>query len=149
VPIPPSSPQREQPWAIATSNPSAMPLYSSKFCDRTYPSENFEIYDFVIMPDHVHLLITVDENMTIEKAMQLIKGGFSYRLKKEFSYLGEVWQKGFSEVRVHTDEDLLQFRKYIALNPVKPGFVDAPENYPYCFTYLACQKRAGAKAPVR
>jgi len=101
------------------------------------------------MPDHLHLLITVNEKMTIEKAMQTIKGGFSYRLKKEFGYLGEVWQKGFSEVRVYNDEDLLEFRRYIALNPVKAGLVHAPENYPYSFTYLASQKQAGAKAPIR
>ena len=102
------------------------------------------------MPDHLHLLITVNEKMTIEKAMQLIKGGFSYRLKKELGYLGEVWQKvGFSEVRVYNDEDLHELRRYIALNPVKAGLVEAPENYPYCFLYLANQKRAGAKAPIR
>jgi putative transposase len=110
-------------------------------------AKKFKLYDFVIMPDHVHVLLTVRDEMTIEKAMQLIKGGFSYRLKKEFGYLGEIWQKGFSEVRVNNHEDLLQFRKYIALNPVKAGLVDAPDNYPYCFTYLSRQKLAAAKAP--
>ncbi len=111
-------------------------------------AKKFKLHEFVIMPDHVHLLLTVCDDMTIEKAMQLIKGGFSYRLKKEFGYLGEVWQKGFSEVRVNNHEDLLQFRKYIALNPVKAGLVDAPENYPYYFMNLARQKLAGAKAPI-
>ncbi len=111
-------------------------------------AREFQIQDFVIMPDHVHLLITVNENMTIEKAMQLIKGGFSYRLKREFGFPGEIWQKGFSEVRVNKDEDLLQFRKYIALNPVKAGLVHAPEDYPYCFTHLASHKQTGAKAPI-
>ena len=100
----------------------------------------FQLADFVIMPDHVHLLITVNESMTIEKAMQLIKGSFSHRLKKEFGYLGEVWQKGFSEVRVNTDEESVRFRKYIQMNPVKAGLVNAPESYPYCFAYLANKK---------
>ena len=35
------------------------------------------VHDFVVMPDHVHLLLTVGGNMSIEKAMQFIKGGFS------------------------------------------------------------------------
>lgn len=48
----------------------------------------FRLHDFVIMPDHVHLLITVEGEMTIEKAMQFIKGGFSYRLKKELGVYG-------------------------------------------------------------
>ena len=60
----------------------------------------FRLHEFVIMPDHLHLLMTLPGEMTIEKAMQLIKGGFSYRLKREFGYQGEVWQRGFSEVRI-------------------------------------------------
>src|SRR5881409_3486122 len=36
--------------------------------------KEFEIHDFVVMPDHVHLLLTVGDGMTVEKAMQLIKG---------------------------------------------------------------------------
>jgi putative transposase len=48
----------------------------------------FELHDFVVMPDHVHLLIEVGGDTTIERAMQFIKGGFSFRLRKEFGYLG-------------------------------------------------------------
>ena len=56
--------------------------------------KKFKVHDFVVMPDHVHLLMTVSGEMSIEKAVQFIKGGFSYRLKKEMGYCGEVWQKG-------------------------------------------------------
>jgi len=45
-------------------------------------ARKFRLHDFVVMPNHVHLLLTVGGDMTIEKAMQFIKGGFSYRLKK-------------------------------------------------------------------
>jgi len=100
------------------------------------------------MPNHVHLLIRVGGDMTIEKAMQFIKGGFSFRLKKELGYLGEVWQGGFSEVRVDDRQSLLRHRDYIAQNPVKAGLVDSPEKFPYCFTYLAKRKAAGAKSPL-
>ena len=106
----------------------------------------FQLHDFVVMPDHVHLLITVGGDMTIERAMQFVKGGFSFRLRKESGYLGEVWQRGFSEVRVDDRESFLRYRDYIAENPVKAGLVDSPEEFPYCFTYLAKQKAAGAKA---
>jgi putative transposase len=106
----------------------------------------FQLHDFVVMPDHVHLLMTVGAEMTIERAMQFIKGGFSYRLKKQYGYLGEVWQRGFSEERVETRESFLQHRRYIAENPVKTGLVDVPEKFPYCFTFLARRKAAGAKA---
>jgi putative transposase len=106
----------------------------------------FQLHDFVVMPDHVHLLIRVGGDMTIEKAMQFIKGGFSFRLRKEYRYLGEVWQRGFSEVRVDDRPSFLRYRDYIAQNPVKAGLADSPEKFPYCFTYLAKRKAAGAKA---
>ncbi|MGD0669235.1 MAG: transposase [Bryobacteraceae bacterium] len=106
----------------------------------------FRLHDFVVMPDPVHLLMTVGAGMTIEKAMQLIKRGFSYRLRKECGHLGEVWQRGFSEQRVENRPSFLQHREYIAANPVKAGLVEASEEYPYCFTYLARKKAAGAKA---
>ncbi len=103
----------------------------------------FKLHDFVVMPNHVHLLIEVNNRMTIEKAMQLIKGGFSYRLKKEFGYGGEVWQPGFSDVRIKDAQSFLQHREYIAQNPVKAGLVDSAEKYPYCYTYLAKKKLRG------
>jgi putative transposase len=106
----------------------------------------FQMHDFVIMPDHVHLLITVSGDSTIERAMQFIKGGFSYRLKRESGYLGEVWQRGFSELRVEDRESYVHHREYINQNPVKAGLVNSPEEFPYCFTYLAKRKPAGAKA---
>ena len=101
----------------------------------------FRLHDFVVMPDHMHLSMTVGADMTIEKAMQLIKGGFSYRLRKECGYLGEVWQRGFSEQRVENRRSLLQHREYIAGNPVQAGLVDSAEKFPYCFEYMARKKR--------
>jgi len=109
-------------------------------------ARKFRLHDFVVMPDHLHLLITVDCETTIERAMQFIKGGFSYRLKKDFGYIGDIWQPGFSEVRVDDRKSFLQRRKYIAQNPIRAGLVDLPEKLPNCFTYLAPRKAAGAKA---
>ena len=111
----------------------------------------FKLHDFVVMPDHLHVLLTVEDGMTIEKAMQLIKGRFSRRLTQEFGYLGEVWQRGFAEMQVINRESFLQHRQYIAMNPVKAGLVDSPEQYPFCFEFMAKQKsgrnkQAGAKA---
>ena len=105
----------------------------------------FQLHDFVLMPDHLHLLMTLPGDVTIEKAMQLIKGGFSYRLKTEFGYQGEVWQRGFSEVRISDEQSFLQHREYIVQNPVKAGLVDTAEQYPYGYTYLAKKKAQGLK----
>jgi putative transposase len=100
------------------------------------------LHDFVVMPDHLHLLMTVRSDMAIEKAMQLIKGRFSWRLKREFQFLGEVWQRGFSEVRADDEESFMRHREYIAQNPVKAGLADCPGQYPYCYIYLAKKKES-------
>ena len=99
--------------------------------------KKFEMHDFVIMPDHIHLILTVHDGMTIEKAMQLIKGRYSFRIKKELGMLGEVWQRGFSEVQVMNRQSVEKHHEYIAENPVKAGLVDSPEKYPYCYRSLA------------
>jgi putative transposase len=109
-------------------------------------AHKFDLHEFVIMPDHLHLLMTLPTKMTIEKAMQLIKGGFSYRLKKEFGYQGEVWQGGFSEVRIMGAASFMQHREYIIQNPVKAGLVETAELYPYSYTYLAKKKAQGIRS---
>jgi putative transposase len=57
-----------------------------------------------------------------------------------------VWQRGFSEVQVLGKESYEKHRTYIAMNPVKAGLVESPEQYPYCYEFLAKKKAAGAKA---
>jgi putative transposase len=110
---------------------------------RSYVAEGkFKINDFVVMPDHFHALITVGTDMTIEKAVQMIKGNFSYRAKKELDYPGEIWQRGFSDERVWDRESFLRHRSYIDNNPVKAGLADAPENFPYSSAYFRKTRRA-------
>jgi putative transposase len=103
---------------------------------------HLQLHDFVVMPDHLHLLLTVGDGMTIEKAMQLIKGRFSHRLSHEFSYKGEVWQRGFTEVQVMNQDSFEQHRSYIDNNPVKAGLVTSADEYPFCFRTLARKKAA-------
>jgi putative transposase len=110
-------------------------------------ARKFQVHDFVVMPDHVHFLITIEGEMSIEKAVQFIKGGFSFRLRKETGYAGEVWQRGFSETRVNDPQSYENRREYIAQNPVIAGLVDSPEEYSLCFTALtkARDSRTGTR----
>jgi putative transposase len=98
------------------------------------------LHDFVIMPDHIHLLFEVGSDMTVEKAMQLVKGRFSYRLTKEHGYEGEVWQRGFSEVQVMNRLGMDKYHNYIAANPVNARLANSADEYPFCFRYLASRK---------
>ncbi len=78
--------------------------------------------------------------------MQLIKGNFSYRAKKELGFTGGIWQRGFSDVRITGQESFIAHQEYIYNNPVKAGLANTPEEYPYSSAYLRKLKRAGAKA---
>jgi putative transposase len=77
------------------------------------------------------VLLTVFGQVTIEKAAQYVKGGFSFRAKKELGYNGEIWQIGFSEDRVLSADQFAATVKYIHVNPVRKGYCQAPEDYPH------------------
>ena len=109
-------------------------------------SKKMTVHDFVIMPDHVHILMTVPGELTVEKAMQLIKGGFSFRAGKELGFRGEIWQRGFSDVVVADAQSEERHRASINQNPVKAGLATTADEYPFGSAFLKKQKRAGAKA---
>ncbi len=94
--------------------------------------KNYLLHEFVLMPDHFHLLIS--PTLSLERSLQLIKGGFSYRAKKELGFTGEIWDKSFYDRRVRAAEDYYNFRQYIRQNPIKQGLVIALANYPYSST---------------
>jgi len=82
------------------------------------------------MPDHVHLLLT-PQDITLERAVGFIKGGFSRRLGSKMP----VWQRGFTDHRVRDREDFEIRREYIYQNPVRERLVERAECYAYCSAY--------------
>jgi putative transposase len=106
------------------------------------------VHDFVIMPNHVHILMTIPGEMSLEKAMQLVKGNFSFRANKELGFRGEIWQRGYSDVQILDDQSFQQHREYIKDNPVKAGLAKRADEYPFGTAYLKKQKHAGAEAQV-
>jgi putative transposase len=89
------------------------------------------LHEFVVMPDHFHVLITVGAGMTIERAVQFIKGGFAFRAGRELGFRAPVWQKGFSEIRVLDVEAFEAQIEYIRQNPVKARLVKLASEYAY------------------
>ena len=87
------------------------------------------LHAFVLMPDHVHLLVSPQD--TLERVMQNLKGGFSYRAKRELQWNGEIWQKGFTDHRIRDAEGFERHIEYIRLNPVRARLCRSPSEYPY------------------
>jgi putative transposase len=84
-----------------------------------YRPERYLLHSFVLMPDHFHLLLT--PTASLELAVQCLKGGFSFRAKREFQWKGDIWATGFSDHRIRDREDFETHLAYIANNPAKAG----------------------------
>ena len=89
------------------------------------------LHGFAIMPEHVHVLLTPAE--TIERAAQLIKGGYSFAMRKQRP--SENWQPGYHAHRITSIQDYHAQLAYIADNPKKRRLAD----YPYVHTRYAGQ----------
>jgi len=103
-----------------------------------------KLHAFVVMPDHVHLILT-PQSVALERAIGFIKGGSSHRLASKLP----VWQRGFTDHRIRDAEDMEARRAYLHMNPVRGGLVKSAELYPYSSAYRIEELTSGAEAPSR
>jgi putative transposase len=87
------------------------------------------------MPEHVHLLLTPSPDVTLERSIQFIKGGYSHALGVLLDRKGEVWQRGFTDHRIRDAGDFDNHRVYIHENPVRRGLVELAADYRYCSAF--------------
>lgn len=110
---------------------------------------NFLLIAFVIMPDHLHLMIVLEERNTISDVLRHIKGRFArfYNTSRRINSAdydegcsphragnlslpnGRVWQKGFYDHVIKNQKEFLEKLNYIHNNPVKAKIVATPEEY--------------------
>jgi len=91
---------------------------------------NYFLHEFVVMPNHVHLIVTPNA-ITLERTMQLIKGGYSHSLRLNGRPTLEVWQPGYTDHRIRDAEDWTQHVEYIHLNPVRAHLCRSTEEFKY------------------
>jgi putative transposase len=91
----------------------------------------YQLHQFVVMPDHLHLLLTPSANTSLEKAIQLIKGGSSHAIHTQRQCQSLIWQEGFYDWTIRDADDWEAKVAYIRLNLVKAGLVAKPEDWPY------------------
>ncbi len=87
------------------------------------------LHEFVVMPDHVHVLLTPAIEISLERAVQFIKGGYSYRLRKVEKI--QVWQESFMNHRIRDFDDYKRHCEYVRTNPVRARLVQDAEAYPF------------------
>jgi putative transposase len=91
----------------------------------------FQLHGFVVMPNHFYLLLTPGETTSLEKAVQLIKGGSSHEIHKHKGNHMEIWQVGFHDWTIRDGEDYLAKVRYIHMNPVQARLVERPEDWTF------------------
>ena len=84
----------------------------------------FQIHAFVVMPDHVHMLITPAVDQSLEKCAQYIKGAYSFAARKQSS--GQIWQEGYHDHHVRNADDFRNQFRYIENNPARKLYEDYP-----------------------
>jgi putative transposase len=97
----------------------------------------FAMHDFVVMPNHLHVLVSLEDGKSIGRAVQLIKGGFSHALHQSGG-ASTVWQPNYYEHRVRDDDEYQRIRNYIAQNPVRGGLVSQAADYPFSSAARIC-----------
>ncbi len=92
---------------------------------------NYNIKAFVIMPDHIHIIIQPKGKDDISDIMKKLKGSFSRYYNKINKTSGTIFQKGFYDNVIRTEKQLHETIDYIHYNPVKNGMVLEAKDYLY------------------
>jgi len=89
------------------------------------------LHAYVLMTNHVHLLMTPADAEGISRVMSLLGQQYVRHINKTYRRSGTLWEGRHKASVVNTDEYLLQCYRYIELNPVRAEMVSAPEAYPW------------------
>ena len=108
-----------EPYLAASASKDIF-LDSLELTRRRY---NFEVLGYVVMPEHVHLLISepLDHEVTLSKAIQSLKLSVSKRLSPK-----PFWQVRYYDFNVFTHNKRVEKLKYMHRNPVARGLVERP-----------------------
>ena len=96
--------------------------------EQTRRSYRLDVIGYVVMPEHVHLLVSEPERATLARAIQALKQSVSQKLKAPD---GRFWQTRYYDFNVFTPAKRVEKLKYIHRNPVHRGLVENPEDWPW------------------
>ena len=86
------------------------------------------VHVLLLMPDHLHAILSFSPTVGMRKSIAKWK---RYAAREK----GIQWQRDFFDHRLRKDESVVEKTHYIRMNPVRAGLVDAPEDWPYVWTF--------------
>ena len=96
-------------------------------CD-LYPCE---VHAYVLMPNHVHLLVTPEEPENISKAMRRLGQRYVQHFNRAYARTGAMWEGRFKSIPVDSQLYLLKCQRYAEQNPLRARLVERPGDYPW------------------
>lgn len=109
------------------ASPRARNLFETAL-EKTRQRYQFLIGGYVVMPEHVHLLLSEPERRTLCSAIQSIKQSVS---RKFVTHEGRFWQERYYDFNVYTKRKWIEKLRYTHRNPVERGLVEKPEDWPW------------------
>ena len=100
--------------------------------------ESYDLQAFVVMPDHVHLILKPLSGTKLQEVMKNLKGSTAYQINKVLNRTGKFWQAENFDHLIRDGLGLREKWEYIKENPVKAKLVNNAEAYPYSSFYLQC-----------
>lgn len=87
------------------------------------------LHAYVLMTNHVHLLLTPTNEYGISKTIQMMGRYYVQYFNKKYSRTGTLWEGRYKSTLVDTDRYLLLCYRYIELNPVRANMISDPTEY--------------------
>jgi putative transposase len=94
--------------------------------ERVRHSYKLRVYAYVVMPEHVHLLLSEPQRETLAEAVKSLKQGVSRRL---IGNADHFWQKRYYDFNIRNYPQFIEKVRYIHNNPVKRGLCERPEEW--------------------
>lgn len=91
----------------------------------------YNLYGFVIMPEHLHFIIQPSGSFKISKIMNHIKGNFARKYNVLRGVNESIWQEGYFDEGIRSTRQFINELNYMHYNPVRRGLVALPEDYTY------------------
>ena len=108
------------------------------------------IHAYVLMTNHVHLLITPQAEQSLAKTMQMVGRYYVQYYNYCYQRTGTLWEGRYKATLVDSESYLLTCMRYIELNPARANMVSHPSEYPWSsFRYNALGQPNELIAPHR
>lgn len=89
-----------------------------------------ETLAFVVMPDHLHWLMQLNQHYSLAQTVQFVKSTSARNLNRLTGRKGPLWSKGYFEHALRQEEDVIDCARYIVANPLRAGLVSSIGEYP-------------------